>query len=49
MMDHRIGRLLAGLLLLAGLAACNDPATTFASGLRSWCHSASNCTDQERN
>lgn len=42
-------RVLIALAFAMAMAACNDPATTFASGLKSWCKSADNCTDYDSN
>lgn len=36
-------------LLLLSVTACSDPASTFAGSLRGWCHTATNCTDHDRN
>lgn len=40
-------RLLAALGVLLLVAACADPAATFAAGTRSWCKTAPNCTVQD--
>lgn len=37
-------RTLAVIAVLMLLAACADPATTFAASTRSWCKSSPNCT-----